>query len=260
MTSPKTSTIKRLFAVSGNQCAYPGCTAPLVEPTGTVTGKIAHIKAASENGPRFDESQSEEERHGFNNLILLCGRHHTIIDTEVFDHPAETLIEYKKAHEESGTVEITPHTASVAQALLTNYQNIVIQNNTGQVAVNSPGAIQANTLNLKTTKKNVTIAPPDGSVSSVLEMRSYIEYLIAKYQDYQKQDKEKTGNNKYRIIYNAIRREYGCKWQLVPADRFDELVRFLHRRIDNTKIGRIRKHRDQKRHHSFDEHIQGKNA
>nr|VFK81114.1 MAG: hypothetical protein BECKSD772D_GA0070982_12263 [Candidatus Kentron sp. SD] len=91
-------------------------------------------------------------------------------------------------------------------------------------------------------------------------MRSYIEYLISKYQDYQKRDKDKTDNNKYRIIYNAIRREYGCKWQLVPADRFDELVLFLHRRIDNTRIGRIRKKRDQKRYHSFDEHIQGKNA
>ena len=59
-----------------------------------MTGEIAHIKAARENGPRYDESQSEEGRHGFNNLILLCGRHHTIIDTEVSDHPAETLIEY----------------------------------------------------------------------------------------------------------------------------------------------------------------------
>nr|VFK81115.1 MAG: hypothetical protein BECKSD772D_GA0070982_12264 [Candidatus Kentron sp. SD] len=161
MTSPKISTIKRLFAISGNQCAYPGgCTASLVVSTGTVTGEIAHIKAASENGPRFDESQSEEERYGFNNLILLCGRHHTIIDTEVSEYPVETLTEYKKAHEESGTVEITPHTASVAQTLLANYQNIVIQNNPGQgVAINSPGAIQANTLNLKITKKNVTIPP-----------------------------------------------------------------------------------------------------
>ena len=91
-------------------------------------------------------------------------------------------------------------------------------------------------------------------------MRSYIEYLISKYQDYQKQDKEKTGDYKYMAIYNAIKREYGCKWQLVLADRFDELVRFLYKKIDNTKIGRIRKHRDQKRYHSFDEHIQGKNA
>ncbi len=31
MGSPKIATIKRLFAVSNNQCAYPGCEVPLVE-------------------------------------------------------------------------------------------------------------------------------------------------------------------------------------------------------------------------------------
>ena len=260
MSSPKSSTIKRLFAVSGNQCAYPDCEIPLVEPSGTVTGEIAHIKASSEKGPRYDESQSEEERHGFNNLILLCSRHHTIIDNEISEHSVEKLIAIKKQHEQSGPVEISPHTTSVAQALLSSYQNIAIQNNSGQVAVNSPGAIQANTLNLKTTKKKVSIAPPSGSVSSELDMCSYVEYLISKHQDYQKQHKEKEGRYKYMAIYNAIKREYGCKWQLVPVARFEELVIFLQKKIDNTKVGRIRKSWDQKRYHGFEEHIRGKNA
>ncbi len=254
MGSPKISAIKRLFAVSGNQCAYPGCDLPLVEPSGTVTGQIAHIKAASKKGPRYDDSQPEEERHGFNNLILLCGRHHTIIDTEIAEHPDEKLIKIKKQHEQSGPVEIAPYMASIAQTLLSTYQHIVIQNNTGQVAVNSPNAIQTNTLNFKTTKEKVTISPPSGSVSSILDMRSYIEYLISKHQDFQKQHKEKTGDYKYMAIYNAIKREYGRKWQLVPAERFDELVTFLQKKIDNTKIGRIRKSRNQKRYHSFEEH------
>lgn len=260
MGSPKSSTIKRLFAVSGNQCAFPGCEVPLVEPSGTVTGEIAHIKASSENGPRYDESQSEEERHGFNNLMLLCSRHHTIIDGEIPEHPVEKLIAIKKEHEQSGPVEISQHTASVAQALLNSYQNIIIKNNSGQVAVNSPGAIQTNTLNLKTTKNKVSIAPPAGSVSSELVMCSYVEYLIGKHQEYQKQHQEKEGRYKYIAIYNAIKREYGCKWQLVPALRFDELVLFLQKKIDNTKVGRIRKSRGQKRYHSFEEHVRGKNA
>lgn len=255
MGSPKISTIKRLFAVSNNQCAYPGCEVPLVENSGIVTGEIAHIKASNEKGPRYDKSQSEEERHGFNNLILLCGRHHTIIDADVNEYPVEKLLKIKKLHEQVGPIEITPHTASVAQALLGNYQNIIVQNNTGPVAVNSPGAIQTKTLNLKNTKENITIAPPEGSVSSVLDMRSYIEYLISKHQDYQKQHKEKTGRYKYIAIYNAIKREYKCKWQLVPVERFEELVLFLQNKIDNTKVGRIRKSRNQTRYHSFEEHI-----
>lgn len=256
----KISTVKRLFAVSGNQCAYPDCSAPLVEPTGTVTGEIAHIKAANKNGPRYDKNQSEDERHEFGNLILLCSRHHTIIDTEVIAHPVETLLQFKKYHEQSGPVEILPFTASVAQTLLTNYKNIVIQGNTGNIAINSPGAIQTNTLNLKTTKKNVTITPPIGSVSNNLEMSSYIEYLIRKYQDFQKQDKAKEDKFKYIAIYNAIRREFGSKWQFISTTRFDELVKFLQKRIDNTKVERIRNKRNQKCYHSFDEHFQVKNV
>jgi hypothetical protein len=43
-TRPTERTIERLFAVSGNQCAFPGCTANLVIGD-TVTAEICHIKA-----------------------------------------------------------------------------------------------------------------------------------------------------------------------------------------------------------------------
>ena len=87
-------------------------------------------------------------------------------------------------------------------------------------------------------------------------MNSYVEYLIGKYKDFQKQDRSKHDNYKYMAIYNAIKREFGSKWQLVPTSNFDELVRFLHKRIDNSKVGRIRKKRGQKSYHSYCEHIE----
>jgi hypothetical protein len=40
------SVIKKLFAYSGNQCAIPNCTETLVDVSGTMLGKIAHICAA----------------------------------------------------------------------------------------------------------------------------------------------------------------------------------------------------------------------
>ena len=71
MPSPTTATIKRLFAVSGNRCAFPGCTLPLVDPdSGTVLGEICHIKARSPEGSRYDLTQTEVERHAFDNLLL----------------------------------------------------------------------------------------------------------------------------------------------------------------------------------------------
>ena len=103
-------------------------------------------------------------------------------------------------------------------------------------------------------------SPPSDAIGSVAELASYIEYLIGKYQDYQKQDAEKEGRGKFTIIYNAIRREYGSKWQTIPVRKFEQLVSFLQRRIDNSKVGRIRKSRGQKRYHNFQEHNLGDDA
>jgi hypothetical protein len=250
-------TVKRLFAVSSNRCAFPACTNPIVEESGTVTGEIAHIRSASPNGPRHDPVQNTEERHGFANLILLCGRHHAIIDAEVEEYPVPRLERMKHEHETRGAIEISPFHGMSAQRLLEKYENVVIVNDGGNVAYKSPGAIQAQTVNLKTTKKSVRFAPPSDAVGATAEVASYVEYLIRKYQDYQKQDLEKEGNRKYALIYQAIQREYGSKWQVIPLTRFEELISFLQRRIDNTKVGRIRKGHGQKRYHSFEEHCRG---
>jgi formylglycine-generating enzyme required for sulfatase activity len=96
--SPTTATIKRLFAVSGNQCAFPGCTASLVIDD-TVTGEICHIEAQNERGPRYNPNQPDEERHGFNNLLLLCGDHHKVIDADSETYTVERLHEIKASHE-----------------------------------------------------------------------------------------------------------------------------------------------------------------
>jgi hypothetical protein len=82
-TGPSDSVIKRLFALSRNHCAFADCMIPIVQPSGTVTGKVCHIKAKSPGGPRYDSTQSDAERHAFDNLILLRGVHHDIVDAEL---------------------------------------------------------------------------------------------------------------------------------------------------------------------------------
>ena len=100
MSLPLASTIKRLFAVSSNNCAFPRCPLPLVdEATGKVTGRIAHIRARSPGGPRFDANQTQEERNSFENLILLCPIHHDVIDADTEAYTVERLFNIKKEHE-----------------------------------------------------------------------------------------------------------------------------------------------------------------
>ena len=257
MASPSIKTIKRLHAISGNKCAFPECPNPIAEESGTITGEIAHICAASPKGPRYDPEQGENERHGFGNLILLCSRHHTIIDSEVDKYPVTHLLEIKRKHELKGAVEITPYTIATANKLLEQYEHLTIVNQDGNIAINSPGIVQAQTVNLKSSKKSVQFTPPNDSIGANASMASYVEYLINKYQDYQKQDSTKEGRGKYTLIYNAIKRKFGCKWQTIPTSNFDLLIQLLRSRIDNSKVGRIRKARNQKRYHNFEEHNKG---
>ena len=100
-SAPLNSTIRRLFAVSSNQCAFQGCQTPIVDLSNTIVAEVCHINARNPGGPRFDPHQTDEERHGFDNLILMCGMHHTVIDSpgNAQLHTVESLKAQKAQHE-----------------------------------------------------------------------------------------------------------------------------------------------------------------
>lgn len=97
-------TLKILFANSGNQCAHPNCTNPIiVSPTESsrnhVLGQICHIYAINRDGPRGKDGLTEEELKSPDNLILFCPTHHSIIDGQYETYPAELLKQWKQQHE-----------------------------------------------------------------------------------------------------------------------------------------------------------------
>ncbi|WP_422105409.1 HNH endonuclease [Winogradskyella sp.] len=96
----KPSTTKKLFALSRNECARPGCHNKMISDDGkSIHGQIAHIAAASDDGPRYDHKMTEEQRRSFDNLILLCPQCHKMIDDSPEDYPTNDLIEWKDKHE-----------------------------------------------------------------------------------------------------------------------------------------------------------------
>lgn len=99
--APTPSTVKKLFAYCGNQCAMPGCEETIVHESGTLLGKIAHICAAEKGGPRYDSKMTDEKRRHFDNLFIVCGKHHDLIDdkSNIKKYPVTLLRSYKKAHE-----------------------------------------------------------------------------------------------------------------------------------------------------------------
>ena len=61
---------------------------------------IAHIVADSPDGPRGDPIDSERLKADISNLMLLCDKHHRLVDRdELAKHPVERLHAMKVAHE-----------------------------------------------------------------------------------------------------------------------------------------------------------------
>lgn len=101
----KPSVVKRLFAVSKNECAFPGCNEAIVDNFGTVIGEICHIEGAEEGGERYNNDSNDEYRRSFENLILMCSNHHKKTNN-VIEYPTEKLTKFKLDHE-SGDFQVS---------------------------------------------------------------------------------------------------------------------------------------------------------
>ena len=98
------SELKALLQKSGNRCAFPKCGALLVEDgmdveDPVVLSKIAHIVARTADGPRGHYPLAMEERNKEANLLLLCARHHDIVDKQERLYTVERLRQMKEDHE-----------------------------------------------------------------------------------------------------------------------------------------------------------------
>ncbi|WP_030390995.1 HNH endonuclease [Streptomyces sp. NRRL S-241] len=102
---PLPGVARRLWAFSGNECAWgdPPCSTRLVTEEGAWVGKIAHIIGAEPGSARHEawDGKDAEQLRDFDNLLLLCGVHHDLIDSSVtrHDYPVEYLQAVKRNHE-----------------------------------------------------------------------------------------------------------------------------------------------------------------
>jgi hypothetical protein len=97
-------TLKILFTLSLNKCAYPGCRTPIIAPATRfsgplVVGQIAHILALNVDGPRGKTGLTEAELNQPSNLMLFCPTCHILVDGQHETFPAALLLEWKTAHE-----------------------------------------------------------------------------------------------------------------------------------------------------------------
>ncbi|MEK6642434.1 MAG: hypothetical protein AABZ08_00875 [Planctomycetota bacterium] len=105
--------------MSGNLCAFPECSTPLVDPkSGSIVGEICHIKGDKPGAARYDAAQTNEQRHGFDNLLLLCNVHHKIVDDDHTGYTADRLLQVKQQHESRHT-GLSPLDEATAERFIT---------------------------------------------------------------------------------------------------------------------------------------------
>lgn len=258
MSGPSEKTIRRLFALSGNVCAFPDCSSPIVEAEGTITGEICHIRAQSKGGPRFEAMQSEKERHAFDNLILLCRRHHRIIDAEPEIYSVDVLEDMKVIQATRfGRPEQVNDTV-YAKLLLNAKRQMEIVNNSGNVVVDSPGAIVGGTVNVKTSRRSVHIQPAAGSVGADQDAIRYVQHLINRYNEFASKEPTRASKFSYGAISKNIEQKFGSQWKLLPMIYFDNLCGYLQGRIDKTRIAKLNASKGQSSYSSFEEYIQAR--
>jgi hypothetical protein len=126
------STVTELAKVAGYRCCNPECRRPTVGANAAQDGSItigvaAHICAAAPGGPRYDHTQTREERRAKANGIWLCQNCARLIDTDERKFTVELLREWKhKAQERAfrelvapsvvGTIEEVARVAAIIAA------------------------------------------------------------------------------------------------------------------------------------------------
>lgn len=113
-------TIKRLFMLSGSQCAAPDCTNILIaKDDKTLISTICHIEAASPKGPRHNKTMSDEQRRSFDNLFLLCDQCHKLVDNKANEslYPTVLLKDWKSNHESKQLNKLSSSTSMFRDAI-----------------------------------------------------------------------------------------------------------------------------------------------
>lgn len=249
-------TLKRLFIKSGNICAMPKCTAPLLIGE-TLVGEICHIKAQRKNGPRYDPALTLTQRNDFPNLILLCPTCHKLVDSKPSIFTTELLADMKVLHEKKAEIEISEKIKRQIKALIESQKP---KRRTSASATDSSVAVAIGgdnfgpiTIKNSTNSKTPKSKYPNNSIGSDANLSGYVEYLVDLANKYWANVPEMTPGRIGKKIKTKFRLEKRTRLHL-GTQRFDELVDFLIVKIlYPSPVGKMHRRRGTKVCRTFEE-------
>ncbi|MEC5395758.1 ABC-three component system protein [Bergeyella sp. RCAD1439] len=193
-------TIKKLYALSGNRCAFPNCDVMFLNwEDDTNFSNICHIEDANQNthkADRYNPNMTSKERADYNNLLLLCPNHH-IETNNPEKYTVNVLREMKRNHEED-----------VLQKL--SGQNLITKNPSAlNIVIGSLGSSIFNGANV-----NDPLSAPDPEEKILYNNVIRYKAIIEEYRVYQGrlnkvyEEIEKQGSTRKEFVLHNIKSAY----------------------------------------------------
>lgn len=139
---------RELYQRAACMCEFKNCGIPLFydlrSGLSVNNGDFAHIIPSSANGPRGAEDTGNYEIDSPENRILLCKKHHKLVDANERHYPAELLREMKRRHEDKvrGFQSIISADASLAcvfTAKIKGVQDVLVSDSSVNEAIVANG-------------------------------------------------------------------------------------------------------------------------
>lgn len=191
-------TLKRLFALSGNQCAFPGCQERLVNTENALESNICHIEAAKVGGERYNPDMTDVQRADYANLILLCRQHHDLTN-DVQKYTVDVLRKMKQEHESSYLNKQIQSNPSMLRNVINAISEISFDHLDG-----------SETLNVYNPKEKLDYNSVKTNYAIIQEYKVYHEKINSLYDELEIQGsikKEKLLNN-IKQIYVKVKGEF----------------------------------------------------
>jgi hypothetical protein len=186
----------------------------------------------------LDENPSNNT---LDNLLLVCSTCHSKIThgsiSTADAYTQKRIIQYQGA---------ANRTASGATD-----QSVVVEN-----TANS--GIIANVVNIKGKTSGKMHYPPD-SIGSDAIMKGYVDYLYGQYIKFRKADASfgaKAHAKRFHPgeLHRTIRARFKAQTFFIHVARFEELIQYMHERVDATILGRRNTSRGTKNYDTFEEY------
>jgi hypothetical protein len=180
--------LKLLFGLAAGRCSFchhEVLVAATEVDDAAIIGKIAHIEAHSDKGPRANSALTTKQRDSYANWILLCGNHHDLVDQQPNTFTVQDLRKRKGEHEAWVRERLTVEISSVAFAefeTLTVALNVV-------AAQSSAASTDVLSVREKMKRNQLSVAVEDylkialSKAGEVREFLSSVEKLNAGFGD-----------------------------------------------------------------------------